>query len=178
MKKLIYPFVALLIIATSVFAVIKSQDWKIKEGYSIKFDAKDPTGVFTGLKGDIRFDETNLLSSKFDVTIDAASINTGNGMQNTHAKSEKWFDVAKYPSIKFTSDAITKTAKGYQAAGTLEMHGEKKAIIIPFTFVKTPARAVFNGSFDVNRLDFKIGEPGGKASEVIKLEISVPVSNS
>jgi len=178
MKKLIYPFVALLVLATSVFAVIKSQDWKIKEGYSIKFDAQNPVGVFTALKGDIRFDEKNLPSSKFDVSIDVASINTGNGMQNTHAKSEKWFDAAKYPTIKFTSEAITKTAKGYQAAGMLEMHGEKKATIIPFTFAKTPSGAVFNGSFEVNRLDFKIGEPGGKSSEVIKLDISVPVSKS
>src|ERR1039457_502210 len=119
MKKMMYPFAALAILATSVYAVVTSQDWKINDGYSIKFSGKDPaSGIFTGLKGNIHFDENNLPGSKFDVTVDAASINTGNGMQNTHAKSEKWFDVAKYPTIKFTSDAIIKTPTGYQAVGS------------------------------------------------------------
>src|SRR6185437_15683543 len=159
MKKLIYPIVSLIILATSVFAVVKSQDWKIKDNYSIKFTSKDPSGIFTGLKGDIKFDENNLATSKFNVTIDATTVNTGNGMQNQHAKSEKWFDVAKYPVIKFTSDAIAKTSTGFQAAGTLELHGEKKPITIPFTFTRNAAGGTFNGSFDVNRIDFKIGEP-------------------
>jgi len=36
-----------------------------------------------------------------------ASINTGNGMKNTHAKSEKWVDAEKYPTITFNSGSIS-----------------------------------------------------------------------
>src|SRR6185369_3894981 len=86
MKKQIYSLAAIVVIIGSAFAFIQSQDWKIAEGYSIKFEAGDPSGEFTGLKGAIKFDEKNLGASKFDVNIDVATINTGNGMKNTHAK--------------------------------------------------------------------------------------------
>ncbi len=173
MRKFIYPFFAFLMIVTSAFTVIKSQDWKITDDYAIKFDGGDPSGEFKGLKGTISFDPNDLASSKFDVSIDVASINTGNGMKNTHAKSDKWFDAEKYPTIKFTSISITQTAIGYAAIGTLEMHGVQKSVIIPFTFENN----VFKGSFEVNRMDYNINtaEPKHGGSN-FKVDISVPVA--
>lgn len=177
MKKFIYPVAAFAIMVTSAFSVIKSQDWKITDDYSVKFTSEDPSGVFRGLKGDVVFDEKDLAASKFDVSIDVATINTGNGMKNTHAKSEKWFDAEKYPVITFTSSAITSTASGYEAKGTLEIHGVKKDFTMPFTFQKTDNGGVFNSSFDINRLDFNINtaEPAHGASTV-KVDLSVPVT--
>lgn len=172
MKKLLYPIAALVIVSASAFTVFKAQDWKIGENYSVKFSSSDPSGVFTGLKGSIAFDEKNPGSSKFDVTVDATSINTGNGMQNTHAKSAQWFDVEKYPAIRFTSSAITKTAAGYEAKGILDMHGVQKEIVIPFTFQNN----TFAGSFEVARNDFNLNPSNGKAGKVIKVELSVPVT--
>ncbi len=173
MKKLIYPIAAMGLLIASAFTVIKSQDWKINDNYVIKFDGGDPSGEFKGLKANISFDPNNLASSKFDASIDVASINTGNGMKNTHAKSEKWFDAEKYPAIKFISTSITKTATGYVAAGTLEMHGVQKPAIIPFTFDNN----VFTGSFTVNRMDFNINtaEPDHGGSK-FKVDIMVPVT--
>ena len=173
MKKLIYPMAALALLAASAFTVVKSQDWKINDTYSIKFDGGDPSGEFKGLKGTVKFDPADLPGSKFDASIDVASINTGNGMKNTHAKSEKWFDADKYPLIKFTSSSITKTATGYAAAGTLEMHGVQKPATIPFTFDNN----TFTGSFEVNRMDFNINtaEPAHGGSK-FKVDITVPVT--
>src|ERR1700712_3160574 len=148
MKKFIYPFAAVALLAASAFTVIKSQDWKISDNYSIKFDGGDPSGEFKGLKGTVSFDPANLASSKFDATIDVASINTGNGMKNTHAKSDKWFDAEKYPTIKFTSTSITKTAAGFEAKGTLSIHGVDKEITLPFNF----ANNTFTASFEIDRL--------------------------
>jgi len=175
MKRLVYPFAALAVIAFSAFTVIKSQDWKISEEYSIKFTSQDPSGVFRGLKGNVSFDDKNLAASKFDVTVDVATINTGNGMKNTHAKSAKWFDADKYPLITFTSSEITSTATGYQAKGTLEIHGVKKDVVIPFTFQNN----TFISSFDINRMDYNINtaEPDHGAS-VLKVEITVPVTKA
>lgn len=174
MKKLIYPVAALLIISASAFTILQSQAWKIGENYSVKFTSSDPSGVFTGLKGTINFDEKNLASSRFDVSIEVASINTGNGMQNNHAKSAQWFDAEKFPLIKFTSSSIAKTATGYEAKGTLEMHGVQKEAVIPFTFQNN----TFSGSFDVNREDFNLNPSNGRASKVIKVDLSVPVTKA
>jgi polyisoprenoid-binding protein YceI len=173
MKKFVFPIAALTLFVLSAFTVRLAQDWKISENYSIKFSGGDPSGEFKGLKGTVKFDPADLAGSKFDVSVDVASINTGNGMKNTHAKSAMWFDAEKYPSIKFTSSAISKTASGYEVKGTIDMHGVQKEVVIPFVFEDN----TFKGSFEVNRLDYKINvaEPDHGASK-FKLDIAVPVS--
>jgi polyisoprenoid-binding protein YceI len=173
MKKFILPLAAVFLTVGSAFTVLNTLDWKITDNYSIKFDGGDPSGQFGGLKGTISFDPNDLANSKFDATIDVTSINTGNGMKNTHAKSEKWFDAEKYPTIQFTSSAITKAGSGYEAKGILNMHGVQKEIVIPFTFDDN----VFKGTISVNRLDYNINtaEPAHGAS-TFKVDISVPVT--
>ena len=175
MKKLIFPFAIAACMMLSAFTFITSTSWKIANNYSIKFTSKDPSGVFTALKGDVVFDENNLAGSKFDLTIDPASINTGSGMQNKIAKNEKWFNVAKYPVIKFTSTKIGKTATGYEVTGIMDMHGVQKSMTFPFTFKDN----TFNASFDVNRTDFNIGGTTGMdahAATVLKVDASIPVT--
>src|SRR3982751_1095108 len=116
MKKYIYPAAAVLILLGSAFTFVATS-WQIADGYNIEFSSSDANGVFKTFKGAIVFDEQNPAASKFDVTIDAASINTGNGMQNKHAKSDEWFDVAKYPQIRYTSRSFVKSGNGYQVTG-------------------------------------------------------------
>ena len=173
MKKFTYPIAAILLICASAFTFIQSQNWKINDDYSVKFTSDDPSGEFKGLKGTVSFDEKDLANSNFDVSIDVATINTGNGMKNTHAKSDKWLDAAKYPNIKFTSSAITSTSAGYEAKGTLDFHGVLKEITIPFTFKNN----VFNSSFTINRLDYNVNtaEPAHGAAN-LKVDINVPVT--
>ncbi len=176
MNKLMYPIAAVLILAGSAFTFIAAQNWQISDGYSIAFSSDDASGIFKGFKGSVAFDEQNPAASKFDVTIDVATINTGNGLQNKHAKSDEWFDGTKYPQIRFTSQKVIKAGNGYQVTGDLEIHGVRKATTIPFTFKKTATGGLFAGSFTVNRNDFKLGKPGGDVGEQIKLDISVPVT--
>jgi polyisoprenoid-binding protein YceI len=177
MKKIIYLIAALLILGASAFTFVKSQDWKIGDDYTVKFTSDDPSGEFKGLKGTVSFDPANLAGSKIDVSVDVATINTGNGMKNTHAKSEKWFDAAKYPTINFTSSAITKTASGYEVKGNLQIHGVTKEVVLPFTFTPSATGGVFTSSFDIDRLDYNVNtaEPHHGAS-VLKVDLNVPVT--
>jgi polyisoprenoid-binding protein YceI len=175
MNKFIIPLAAVLILTGSAFTFIAAQPWTIADDYNIAFSSDDASGIFTDFKGNIAFDEQNPATSKFDVTISTSSINTGNGLQNKHAKSEEWFDAAKYPAIHFASQKITKTAAGYLVTGDLDLHGVKKTTTIPFTFKSTATGGIFAGTFMVNRNDFNLGKPGGDVGEQIKLDISVPV---
>ncbi|WP_431217265.1 YceI family protein [Puia sp. P3] len=176
MNKLIYPIAAVLILAGSAFTFVTVPNWQIAEGYSIAFSSDDASGIFKGFKGNIAFDEQNPAASKFDVTIDVATINTGNGLQNKHAKSDEWFDVAKYPQIHFTSQKVVKTGATFQVTGDLDIHGVKKSTTIPFTFKEAAGGGTFTATFTVNRSDFKVGKPGGDVGEQIKLDVSVPVT--
>jgi polyisoprenoid-binding protein YceI len=173
MKKFVFPILAVAFIVGSAFTLRVSQNWAVADGYSIKFDAGDPSGEFSGLKGTIAFDPADLANSKFDATIDVTTINTGNGMKNTHAKSAMWLDAEKYPVIHFTSSAITKTDAGYEAKGILDFHGVQKEVALPFTFDSN----VFKGSFTVSRMDYNINtaEPNHGGS-TFKVDITVPVT--
>jgi polyisoprenoid-binding protein YceI len=175
MNKLLYPAVATLILVGSAFTFITAQNWQIADGYNIAFSNDEAGGIFKDFKGTIVFDEQNPATAKFDVTIDVASINTGNGLQNKHAKSDEWFDAARYPTIHFVSTKVAKTAGSYQVTGNLQLHGVTKPVTIPFTFKRTGATGVFTGAFTVNRSDYQIGKPGGEVPEPVKLDISVPV---
>lgn len=134
MKKLSLAVLVAATLVFSAFTTLQSIDWNISNDYKINFKGTDAEGIFKTFKGDISFNENDLASSKFSVNVDVNSINTGNGMKNKHAKSDKWFDAKKYPSITFNSSKFSKSTNGYLVEGTLEMHGVKKEIKIPFTF--------------------------------------------
>jgi polyisoprenoid-binding protein YceI len=175
MKQLTFAVLVGATLLLSAFTTIKSIDWKINDGYSIKFKGKGADGVFKTMNGDIVFDENDLSGSKFSVSIDVASINTGNGLKNRHAKGNNWFDAKKYPTITFASSKFSKTNGGFQVEGTLEMHGTKNQVVIPFVF----ASNVFKGNFKVNRVDYGVGDMKGMSKQVaneMSLEISVPVT--
>lgn len=170
-----YIFIAAVLLTGSAFTFIAAQNWQIAEGYNIAFSNDEASGIFKDFKGAIAFDENNPATAKFDVTIDVNSINTGNGLQNKHAKSDEWFDAAKYPTIHFVSTKVVKAGAAYQVTGNLQIHGVTKPVTIPFTFKRSGAAGTFAGSFSLNRSDYGIGKPGGEVPEAVKLDISVPV---
>ncbi len=175
MKRIVFSL-ATLLFSAAVFASSAPANWQIADKYNVNFAAGGEVGgIFKTLKGTIAFDEQNLASSAFDITIDVASVNTGNGLMNTHFKSAEWFDAAKYPAIHFTSKKIEKTAAGYQVTGDMEMHGVRKEMTLAFTFQNKGTTALFAGKFTVNRSDFHIGKPGGEVDEKVTIDIKIPV---
>lgn len=170
-------FLAGSILAASAYTFIALQSWQLAEGYSVAFSCNEAAGIFRDVKGTLLFEEGQTAVSKFDITIDVNSINTGNGLQNKHAKSDEWFDAAKYPAIHYSSTHIVKNAGGgYAATGDLEMHGVKRTISFPFNFQRTPKGGTFAAKFMVNRADFGVGKPGGDVDDKIQIELNVPVT--
>jgi len=116
------------------------------------------------LQGSIRMDDSDQRKSSVDVSIDAASINTGNETRDKDLRSARFFDVATYPSITFKSSAVTETSKGkLSVTGTLTMHGQSKTVVIPVEFKGTapgmkPGTTVagFEGNLSLDRTDYGI----------------------
>lgn len=175
MKTINYIILATFIITLTAFSTEQVTLFEISKDFSIKFAGTEVEGVFKSFSGDIQFDEEDLASSKCLLKIEVNSINTGNGMKNKHAKSDKWFDAKNYPNIEFQSNIFSKTETGYVVTGIMKIHGVENEISIPFTFNKS----IFNSTFTINRLDFKVGTMDGsskKVSNEIKLDISIPVT--
>ena len=164
------------VFATALFSFRPAPGWVIATGYSVKWSTTgDAAGIFKGLKGSINFDENDLATSTFNVTLDVSTLNTGNGLMNTHAKSAEYLDATKFPTIAFVSSKIAKVGSGFQAVGNLTMHGVSKPLMIPFTFQHTSSGGTFNAKFSVNRVDFGVGK-SGDVDDNISMELSVPVT--
>lgn len=175
MKNLKSIAIATVALGLSAFTLQNSVKWKIESNHSIKFSGTDVEGIFKTIDGDITFDKVNLNSSVANFEIDVNSINTGNGMKNKHAISAKWFDAETYPKIKFTSKQFSGKDNNFNATGTMEIHGVKKKITIPFTFTDN----TFKSTFSVNRLDYGVGTMKGmskKVSNEINLDVTIPVN--
>ena len=177
MKKAFYPVIAGVLLISSAFVSVSTPtEWKIKDDFSIEFKSKDPSGLFKSFKGSIKFDEADLAGSKFDLSIDPASISTGNGMMNKKAQIEEWFNSAKYPEIKFVSSKIEKSENGFFIFGSLKIKGVAKDIKIPTKYINSGETAKFSGSFNVKRSVYKIGSKSDAVPDVLKIEFVVPVS--
>lgn len=160
-------------LSTAYFA----QQYKVADGYKISFSNSDVSGTFDQLSAStLIFDEAKLNGAKISFKIEVASINTGNGLQNKHARGEEWFNADKYPFIEFTSTKIEKTTEGYKAIGKLQMHGVSKEVTIPFTFAKKGNNGTFIAKFSVDRSDYQIGKKNSGVAETIKIIASIPVT--
>lgn len=167
---------AILLLIGGVFAFTQVKTWKVSKDYSVEFSAKGVNGIFKTFNATINFDEAKLSASKFVMTIDVNSINTGNGLQNKHALGAEWFNADKYPNIKFTSSSFEKTEKGYSVKGKMQVKDVTKDVTIPFTFTKSGSKGKFISSFTIERSAYNVGKAGGDVGNNIKIDVTIPVT--
>jgi polyisoprenoid-binding protein YceI len=176
MKQFILPLVSGIFFLSSAFYVVKSApDYSFKEGYKIGFKSKDPSGEFTKMSGTVKFDESDLANSKFDLSFDVNSISTGNGMKNKKAMTAEWFEASKYPTIKYVSSKIEKSGSDYLVKGKLTIKGTTKEVDVPLKVSKSGNDLSFSGDFKVNRIDFKVGKKSGAVPDFMNISYSIPV---
>ena len=166
--------ILIFLVAFSLLASISAYNWEPTDAYAIKFSTAKVEGSFTDLKGTIDFDAEDLPNANFDVSVATASINTGNKTKDKHAVGESWLNAEAHPRISFQSHSFKKTDAGYSVDGQLSIHGERKAVSIPFTFDNN----VFSGELTVNRHEFGIDGPflfGGLVGDDVKVSLRIPV---
>jgi polyisoprenoid-binding protein YceI len=165
-------FIVLILSSAVSFSVL--DHYEITTGHKIAFKSADPSGTFTKISGTIDFDEANLDSCKFKITIPVSSIDTGNALRDKKAQTAEWFDAKNYPNIKFTSTSVTKDGEKYNVKGDLTLKGIKKEITIPLTYTKKDNKITFKGTFTVNRITFGIGKKSEVVPDNMALNVTVP----
>src|SRR5439155_18472757 len=76
-------------------------------------------GQFTDVKGTLVLPESG--DASVDVTIAAKSITTGVEARDTHLRSADFFDVEKFPELRFVSTSATRHGDGWRLEGNLTM---------------------------------------------------------
>ena len=84
-------------------------------------------GRFDGVSGTVTTSGADSIA--FDISIDVASVSSGNDKLNGHLKSPDFFSVKEFPSMTFKSTKAVRDANGmWDVTGDLTMHGVTKSI--------------------------------------------------
>jgi polyisoprenoid-binding protein YceI len=104
-------------------------------------------GIAAGPKGTITI-APEFTSSFVEASIDAATITTANAMRDERIHGPDVLDVAQYPTIDFSSRAITQTGPGrYAVDGELTLHGVTRPATLDVT-----VRGAITDTWDKTRL--------------------------
>lgn len=142
-------------------------------GFRVRHLFTRVAGQFRTFEGRIDFDDRDLAASKVAVTIQAESIDTNVEARDKDLRSARFFDVAKHPTLTFTSTRITDVEgdRG-RISGILTMHGVSREVVLDAEFLgagKDPwgnQRYGFHAETRINRKDFgmawnEVVEAGG-----------------
>ncbi|MGH9501734.1 MAG: YceI family protein [Terriglobales bacterium] len=119
-------------------------------------------GEFKGIAGGLKLNSADLAKSGVDISIDAATVSTGDGQRDAHLKSADFFDAEKFPALTFKSNRVSKNKDGVlTVAGDLSIHGVTRNVVLevegPSAPVKDPwgnTRIGASATTRINRKDF------------------------
>jgi polyisoprenoid-binding protein YceI len=132
--------------------------------FKVRHLMSNVSGRFNDYTGTVNIDRAKMTNSTVEFTINANTIDTGNGDRDKHLNSEDFFFTEKYPTITFKSTSVAKTKSKdvFNVTGDFTMRGVTKRITIPVTFLgfgKDPwgnERAGFELATTLNRKDYGI----------------------
>lgn len=166
--------------APAASAARASETWTVDDVHSMALFRVQHMGAgmfwgrFDGVSGTITTSGSDSLA--FDITIDVASVSSGNDKLNGHLKSPDFFSVKEFPSMTFKSTKATRGADGmWDVTGDLTMHGVTKPVTAKVEMTGRASmrdeRVGFEATFTVDRsqfgMDYGVGKGIGKDVRVI-----------
>jgi polyisoprenoid-binding protein YceI len=88
-----------------------------------------------------------------ELSIHAASVNTNNGRRDEHLRSAAFFDVERYPEIRFTTSAVTDRRGGLTVSGDLLIGAKQLRLQLPATVEDRGDRVVVRTATEIARKD-------------------------
>jgi len=149
-----------------IFSSNAQTTWVIDPAHSsIQFEVShmtisSVTGQFTSYSGNIISKKNNFEGAKITATVQAASITTNNLERDKHLKDDDFFNVEKYPEIKFVSTSFEKKDNNnYLIKGNLTIKDVTKPIILKAGYggivsINNKKKAGFEARCTINRFDY------------------------
>src|SRR5687767_14506796 len=174
-----------------------SMTWTLDPAHSsVTFSAKHM--MVTTVRGSMKIRDFELdadfdgpETSKVRVSLDAASIDTGQEARDEHLRSEDFLKTEEFPTIDFVSTRIVRRGDDSgELHGDLTIRGVTRPVVLDADFsgivpnMQGGQRAAFSATTKINREDFGLTwnvalESGGfLVSKDIKIEIDLAVVTS
>ncbi len=145
-------------------------------------------GRFADVTGTVELPERGQPS--MDVTIRTASIDTRSAQRDEHLRSPDFFEVEKYPELRFVSTAAERQSDGWKVTGNLTLKGVTKPVTLTVTEEGAATdpwgnqKAAYSAIGKFNRSEFGLNwnaalEAGGVlVSDEVKLSIEAQLVKS
>ncbi|MGH8444448.1 MAG: YceI family protein, partial [Solimonas sp.] len=148
---------------------------KSRIDFSVKEMGVTVSGQFRKFDAVIDLDPAKPEASKAEVTVDIASLTTGDADADAIAVDKPWLNKLDFPKATFKSTAVKGTAANrYEVKGQLTIRGKSREITVPLvTEPQTDGSIVASGELSIKRSDFAIG--GGEWNEGDVVANDVPV---
>ncbi len=133
-------------------------------------------GRFNDFEGEFSHDAANPGNSMIRVSINAKSIDTNHALRDKHLRGADFFNVTKYPIIKFESSSYASNAGVDILTGNLTLHGTTKSITIKVNHIgegKDPwggYRSGFEGETTVNAAQYGLPDWVGDVQVMLNIE--------
>jgi polyisoprenoid-binding protein YceI len=148
-------------------------------------------GYFTKWNGSLEFDEQSPSSSRANVEIDVASVDTREPQRDAHLRTGDFFEVEKFPKMTFKSTAVERAGEGkFKVTGDLTLRGVTHPIVLDVEYggrQKHPQmgeRVGFSAHASLNRKDFGVNfnqvlDTGGLAlSEKVDINLEIEATKA
>lgn len=158
-RRLTLTALVLVTLAGSAPARAESLRFRIQpEASEITFRATsrlmNAEGHFGRFSGDVVADPAGPTGARINLTIDAASLETGIAMRDRHLRSADFFDIERFPTIAFQSVRVEAAGRRATVMGRLTLHGVTREIAVPVDVQITETALVASGEFIVNRGEY------------------------
>lgn len=163
-----------------------SQDFRIDTSHSSANFAVKHLLVSTvrgrfagGVTGTVHLDPQDITKSSVVADIKSSTVDTDNESRDKDLRSPNFFEVDKYPYLKFESTKIERRGQDYVATGNLTIKDVTKQVEIPFTLTQGESRGKkklgIDGTLTINRLDYHVNyDPSGTTvSKEVKIQLDV-----
>lgn len=133
-------------------------------GFKIKhLMISNVSGSLKDFKAEVEMDETDFTTAQINLTAEMTSITTNNEQRDSHLRTSDFFEVEKYPELKFRSTRVEKLDnENFALHGELTLKGVTKPVALNVAYngiAKDPwggERAGFLVTGKINRSEWGV----------------------
>ena len=134
-------------------------------------------GHFQRINGQLQFDTATPEQGRALIEVDLSSIQTGMSEADQEVQDRIWFNTSVHPVARFESSAIRALGdQRFEVSGTLSIKGVTVPVVVPADLRIEGQQAVLEGTFQIQRGDFAIGEGSWSSFDIVANEVQVRFS--
>lgn len=188
-------FLSVVFLSTAAFAVARP-DWSVDPSHTeVNFVTKHfftpVRGSFQSFDVDLAYDAERPENSSVRVSIDVASVDTGNERRDDHLRTADWFDAERWPSMTFESTSVRRVADDrLLATGNLTIRDVTREVELPIRVLGVqdiPAQmqemlggaqqvASFEADLTIDRRAFGVGTGSWAQTAIVGGDVQIQIA--